>query len=90
MNTTYSKITIKSSIPDYNGTWTRDEVEDELADLGYAPLGFDWVDYVLTHVFDGVGEQDDLAGLFKLFVTGQLVRATFRIDGRLTTVEMLR
>jgi len=48
-----TKLTIKSNNPDWEGSWTKNETEEEMNELD---IGVNrrlcWVEYVLDHVFD--------------------------------------
>lgn len=50
------RLEIMSDNPDFNGVWTRAEVEAEMRDIGVSGHWLDWVghwlDWVMDHNFD--------------------------------------
>lgn len=50
----FSKITVRNltnSNSDYSGSYLKTDVEAEMRDLGYIPVGNDWIEWVIEHVF---------------------------------------
>lgn len=47
---TYNTLVITSSNPDVVGTWHKDDVEQEMAELGLQPESYgSWISYVIDH-----------------------------------------
>lgn len=50
MSKELTTLEIKSSNPDINGVWYKDEVEKEMEELGLYPPHYDgWIGYVISH-----------------------------------------
>ena len=79
-----AKLTIVSDNPDFCGTWNKDEVVDEMKELGIEAPEDQWLDYI----FDRNFECDSLADTVNFLKSGyvQIATITAMISGHSTTI----
>ena len=66
-------LKINSSNPDIDGSWFKDDVEDEMKYLGLdIKTDFDWISWVFSHVFaDAKG--DDMWKILNLVASSEAI-----------------
>ena len=49
-----TKVKIESTNPDYQGSWTKADIEEEMREVDMEITSpSDWLDYLFAHVFEG-------------------------------------
>lgn len=83
------KLTIASfDNPDFSGVWHKDDVEFEMADIGYSTKkDTAWLEWVLDHNFDSGLEQS----LYNAIIDNSVSEIHFDHDGsHIVVVKTLR
>lgn len=70
--------------PDWNGSWKKAEVEQEMKEVYNEPTSdTDWICWILDHVFDCKDFTEDIE---KVICNEAFVNGTFRLQGQLVTI----
>ena len=82
-------ITISGQNIDANGTWTRNEIEKGLNELGYTNIR--WIEYVLSHAINTL-DQKAINGLVMLMDCDSIdvCKLQTRVDGLQIKIEINR
>ena len=87
-----TKLTIASTNEDYCGTWTKEEVEKEMQEVGSDAYKNDqeaWLEWVFDHIFDDLGYPVNLLNALKSsFVISATI--TMNLNGYRTVFTMER
>ena len=79
-----AKLTIVSDNPDFCGTWNKDEVVDEMKELGIEAPEDQWLDYIFDRNFECDSRADTVNFLKSGYV--QIATITAMISGHSTTI----
>lgn len=84
-----ASIHVSSTNPDFCGTWTKDEVLNEMAEVGVAESDdYSWLDWIFSHDFDDECP-NELIDLVKLSTVTQ-ASVTIFINGEKTVINYFK
>jgi len=86
----FNMLKINSSNPDIDGNWFKDDVEDKMKDLDQdIKTDFDWIDWVFSHVFGDV-KDDDIWKILELVASSEAITSISLDLGKLGSCKIIK
>ena len=88
MDNKFSILKIESNEEEFNGVWRKEHVEEDMEDFGMDPIGNEWIDYIISRIFENEPEAV-IKTVSSIGENDSIINATVELnDG--TTVKIIK